>query len=220
MSDAAERPSTSASSEAAAGSTFGPPDADAWATACEEDLASEKARRRAQYGPPSTSAAEELRRLADAVTEKVAELGKPFGGTVASAAAQGVAQQLIAQAKASIGPVVERNPQVFDHLASAGNELLAAYRSAVQDAERRWTSPDPARDVDPRDEAATPRTGEARGAERIDLDAPGGTGPAQDDPGKPESGGSGGDDKGGDGSDGDGSGGDDKGEGTGSGGGA
>ncbi len=50
------------------------------------------------------------------------------------------------QAKAAVEPVIERNPDVFDHLAAAGSELLAAYRSAVQDQERRWT----ARDTPPR----------------------------------------------------------------------
>ncbi|MDJ1135376.1 DUF5304 domain-containing protein [Streptomyces iconiensis] len=137
-----------------------PPDADAWATACEEDLAAEKARRRAQYGAPPTSAAEELRRLAEAVTEKVAEFGKPFAGAAASGAAQGVAQQLIAQAKASIEPVVQRNPQLFDHLAAAGNELLAAYRAAVHESERRWTEP-----TDANGDDVT-----SSGTERIDLD--------------------------------------------------
>lgn len=116
------------------------PEADAWATACEEDLAAEKARRREEFGPEPVSAAEELRRLADAVSARVAELGKPLGGAVASGAAQGAAQQLIAQARAVVEPVVERHPQFFDHLAAAGGELLAAYRSAVQDAERRWTT--------------------------------------------------------------------------------
>lgn len=60
------------------------------------------------------------------------------------------------QAKAAVEPVIERNPDVFDHLAAAGSELLAAYRSAVQDQERRWT----ARDTPPRDprSAATPET--------------------------------------------------------------
>src|SRR4051812_26229840 len=84
-------------------------DADAWATACEEDLTAEKARRRAQYGPQSGSAAEELRRLMDAVTEKVSSLQSPLFGM----AAQGVAQQFVQQAKAVVEPVVERNPQVF-----------------------------------------------------------------------------------------------------------
>lgn len=114
-------------------------DRDAWAAACEEDLAAEKERRRAQYGPPPVSAAEELRRLADAVADRVGELGRPFGGSAAASAVQGMAQQLISQARQSVQPVVERNPEVFDHLASAGSELLAAYRSAVQEAERRWT---------------------------------------------------------------------------------
>ena len=45
--------------------------ADAWATACEEDLIAEKARRRARYGPPPGSAAEELRKLVDTVADKL-----------------------------------------------------------------------------------------------------------------------------------------------------
>ncbi|WP_431979735.1 DUF5304 family protein [Streptomyces qinglanensis] len=145
MSDEAERPDA--------------PDPDAWATACEEDLTAEKARRRARYGPPPTSAAEELRKLADAVTEKVAEFGKPLAGTVGAAAAQGVAQQLFKQAKATFEPVVERNPQLFDHLAAAGGELLAAYRSLVQESERRWS--------EPRDANAA---GPAPGGDRIDVE--------------------------------------------------
>jgi hypothetical protein len=154
------------------------PDADAWATACEEDLAAEKARRRAVYGTQFGSPAEELRRLADAVSEKVAELGKPFGATIASAAAQGVAQQLIAQARAAIEPVVERNPQVFDHLAAAGGELLAAYRSAVQEAEGRWTATapgtaDPAAPDAPAPSGELPGSAAPAGLERIDLDVDG-----------------------------------------------
>ncbi len=47
--------------------------------------------------------------------------------------------QVVRQAKAAVEPVVERNPEVFDHLAAAGSELLAAYRSAVEAQERRWT---------------------------------------------------------------------------------
>ena len=163
MSDAAEPPES---------------EADAWATACEEDLAAEKARRRAEYGQQPVNPAEDLRRLADAVSEKVAELGKPFAGTVASAAAQGVAQQFIAQARAAIEPVVERNPNVFDHLTAAGGELLAAYRAAVQDAEGRWTAGDPgsadrAGPADPGIPAVSggrPDTAGPGGVERIDLD--------------------------------------------------
>ncbi|MGY1435152.1 DUF5304 domain-containing protein [Streptomyces reniochalinae] len=133
------------------------PDPDAWATACEEDLTAEKARRRARYGPPPTSPAEELRRLADAVTEKVAEIGKPFVGAAGSAAAQGVARQLFAQARSTLEPVVERNPEFFDHLTAAGGELLAAYRSVVEESERRWSTPRDANAADP-----------AAGAERVD----------------------------------------------------
>jgi hypothetical protein len=115
-------------------------DADAWATACAEDLAAEKARRRAEQGPPPGAAAEELRKLVDAVADKLSGIQSPLFGAVAGPAAQQMVRQVVQQAKAAVEPVLERNPDVFDHLAAAGNELLAAYRSAVQSQERRWTS--------------------------------------------------------------------------------
>lgn len=139
MSDDPENPERRQDARTPGGADASGPDPDAWAAACEEDLEAEKARRRAAYGPEPVSAAEELRRLADAVTEKFAELGGPFARTVGSAAAQGVAQQLFSQARSAIEPVIARNPQVFDHLAAAGGELLAAYRAAVQESETRWT---------------------------------------------------------------------------------
>ncbi|MFE3324186.1 DUF5304 domain-containing protein [Streptomyces sp. NPDC059176] len=132
------------------------PDADAWAEACAEDLRAEQARRREQYEHRTGSAGEELRKLLDAVADKVSSLQNPLLG----AAAQNTVQQLIGQAKAAVEPVVERNPQVFDHLASAGNELLAAYRAAVQGHERRWT----------RDEAPGRRDEGPGPGEKIDLD--------------------------------------------------
>ncbi|WP_443079980.1 DUF5304 domain-containing protein [Streptomyces sp. P9-A2] len=144
-------------------------DADAWATACAEDLEAEKARRRAQYGPPPVSAAEELRKLVDVVAEKLDRLtglGAPLFGAVAGPAAQQVVRQVVQQAKAAAEPVVERNPDVFDHLAAAGNELLAAYRSAVQDQERRWTTRD-TRPWDPdeaKDDKGTKDDKDAKGA--------------------------------------------------------
>ncbi|MFE2495345.1 DUF5304 domain-containing protein [Streptomyces scopuliridis] len=156
MSDATERPAA---------------DSDAWATACAEDLEAEKARRRATYGPQPGSATEELRKLVDAVADKVSALPGPLFGM----AAQGAVQQFINQAKAAVEPVIERNPGVFDHLAAAGNELLAAYRSAVESQEARWTqgtppSTDAVRETekagdptDPRDEGPGPDG-------RIDLD--------------------------------------------------
>ncbi|MBA2811891.1 DUF5304 domain-containing protein [Streptomyces sp. KM273126] len=136
-------------------------DPDAWATACEEDLAAEKARRRAQYGPPPGSAAEELRKLVDAVADKLSGIQSPLFGAVASGTAQQMLNQAVRQAKAAVEPVIERNPDVFDHLAAAGSELLAAYRSAVEGQERRWTNPD----TDRRDQGDDPGPGE-----RIDLD--------------------------------------------------
>ncbi|MFD5520236.1 DUF5304 domain-containing protein [Streptomyces sp. NPDC127066] len=134
-------------------------DADAWATACAEDLAAEQARRRAQHGPPPGSAAEELRKLVDAVADKLSGLQSPLFGAVASGTAQQMVSQVVQQAKAAVEPVLERNPEVFDHLAAAGSELLAAYRSAVENQERRWTT----RSTGSRDDESGP-------GEHIDLD--------------------------------------------------
>ncbi|RDG38133.1 DUF5304 domain-containing protein [Streptomyces corynorhini] len=143
MSEATERPAAD-------------PDPDAWATACAEDLEAEKARRRAAYGPPPGSAAEELRKLVDAVADKVSSLQNPLFGM----AAQGAVQQFVQQAKAVVEPVIERNPDVFDHLAAAGGELLAAYRSAVEGQEARWTrgdAPEPAAGTRASDDPSDPR---------------------------------------------------------------
>ncbi|MEU1279067.1 DUF5304 domain-containing protein [Streptomyces sp. NPDC005805] len=149
MSDATERPDV---------------DDDAWATACEEDLRAERARRRAEHGTPPGSAAEELRKLLDVVADRVSA----FQTSVPGLAAQSAVQQFVTQAKAAVEPVIERNPQVFDHLVAAGGELLAAYRSAVENQERRWTrgAADPGAARDPRD-----RGDEDPGpGEHIDLD--------------------------------------------------
>ncbi|MEU9030136.1 DUF5304 family protein [Streptomyces sp. NPDC048383] len=150
-----------------------PTDDDAWAKACEEDLAAERERRRAGRdgaAPGNGTAAEELFKLFEAVAEKVSSLNNPIVGAVA----QDAVRQFVNQAKTAAKPVVERNPEVFGHLAAAGAELLAAYRSAVDGHERRWTRdepptrPTPRKDGDPghgpgEDPGAGP-------AERIDLD--------------------------------------------------
>ncbi|WP_404960520.1 DUF5304 domain-containing protein [Streptomyces sp. 147326] len=144
-----------------------PTDDDAWAKACAEDLAAEKERLRGQdrAGSAGTgTAAEELFKLFEAVADKVSGLNNPLLG----AAAQGAVRQIVDQAKTAAKPVIERNPQVFDHLAAAGSELLAAYRSAVEGHERRWTQdtpPAPRRERDSRDDGP-----DAGPAERIDLD--------------------------------------------------
>ncbi|MFF4102331.1 DUF5304 domain-containing protein [Streptomyces sp. NPDC001903] len=154
-----------------------PTDDDAWAKACAEDLAAEQERRRAREGAAGAggasgtgTAAEELFKLFEAVADKVSGLNNPLLG----AAAQGAVRQFVNQAKAAAKPVVERNPEVFDHLAAAGSELLAAYRSAVEGHERRWTRDEPAPGgpadrpsgdhSDPRDEGGSGPT------QRIDLD--------------------------------------------------
>ncbi|MCX4582751.1 DUF5304 domain-containing protein [Streptomyces sp. NBC_01481] len=150
MSDATERPAV---------------DDDAWATACAEDLEAEKARRRTQYGTPPGSAAEELRKLLDVVAERVST----FQTSLPGIAAQSAVQQLVSQAKSAVEPVIERNPEIFDHLAAAGSELLAAYRSAVEGHERRWTqerTPDP----DISGDATDPRDEGPGASEHIDLD--------------------------------------------------
>ncbi|WNI25215.1 DUF5304 domain-containing protein [Streptomyces sp. ITFR-16] len=145
-----------------------PVDDDAWAQACAEDLAAEKARRRAEYGPPPGSAAEELRKLVDAVADKLGSLQSPLFGV----AAQGAVQQVIRQAKSAVEPVIERNPDVFDHIAAAGSELLAAYRSAVEGQERRWTqgAGDPAGTEKKADDPSDPRDEGPGSGEHIDLD--------------------------------------------------
>lgn len=132
------------------------PDADAWATASAEDIAAENARRRAQsvYGPGS--AAEELRRLADALADRISELRNP---TVTMAA-----QGLVSQVKAVVEPIRDRNPDVFDHLAAAGSELLAAYRAAVARQEHRWAAGGPG------DGKGDGTAGGKASGEHIDLD--------------------------------------------------
>lgn len=77
-------------------------------------------------------------------------------------------RQVVQQAKAAVEPMIERNPDVFDHLAAAGNELLAAYRSAAQSQERRWTTREAERARN-RGEDGGEGTGSGSG-ERIDLD--------------------------------------------------
>ncbi|MCX4557335.1 DUF5304 domain-containing protein [Streptomyces phaeochromogenes] len=159
MSD--ERPTSDADAAEDALDEVRATDADAWAKACAEDLAAEKARRRVQNGQPPGSAAEELRKLVDAVADKLTGLQSPLLGAVAGGAAQQMVNQVVQQAKAAVEPVIERNPDVFDHLATAGSELLAAYRSAVEAQERRWTTRDTG--PGPRDEGTGP-------GEHIDLD--------------------------------------------------
>ncbi|MER5434717.1 DUF5304 domain-containing protein [Streptomyces sp. NPDC002588] len=164
-----ERPTPDAAGAETAAEEPRATDADAWATACAEDLAREKARRRAEQGRPEGSAAEELRRLVDAVADKLSGIQSPLLGAVAGPAAQQVVRQVVQQAKAAVEPVIERNPDVFDHLAAAGGELLAAYRSAVQHQETRWTT----RAKDPQDPRTAHDRDEGTGAgpgERIDLD--------------------------------------------------
>ncbi|MYU21512.1 DUF5304 family protein [Streptomyces sp. SID8352] len=170
---------SSARSARADGDRVRATDADAWATACAEDLEAERARRRADRGAPPGSAAEELRRLVETVADKLSGLQPPPFGPFAGPAAQQVVRQVVQQARAAVEPVIERNPDVFDHLAAAGGEILAAYRSAVRGQEARWTSgedPRDTRDPDARDGDGPGGDGDDGGDDgtgpgrRIDLD--------------------------------------------------
>ncbi|MFE2446985.1 DUF5304 domain-containing protein [Streptomyces sp. NPDC021218] len=157
MSDATERPAEPPLTDVPVTEM----DPDAWERACAEDLAAERARRRTrQTAEEPGSVAEEFRKLADALADKVAGLQAPLAGT----AVQGAVQQLIEQAKAAAEPVIERNPDVFEHLASAGSELLAAYRAAVTGQERRWTQ---GAEGSPKDRG---EQSESSSSEHIDLD--------------------------------------------------
>ncbi|MEW1636277.1 DUF5304 family protein [Streptomyces sp. NPDC093801] len=147
-----------------------PTDDDAWAKACAEDLAAERERRRAEReqdrgaGAATGTAAEELFKLFGAVADKVSALNNPE----LAAAAQGAVRQFVNQARTAAKPVIERNPEVFGHLAAAGSELLAAYRSAVEGHERRWTRDEPPA---PRKHTDGDDGGPDEGpAQRIDLD--------------------------------------------------
>ncbi|UGY90916.1 DUF5304 family protein [Streptomyces gobiensis] len=154
------------------------PEADAWAAACAEDLAAEQARRREQYGAPPGSAGEELRKLVDTVAEKLADIAGPLTGAAGKAAGQAAAEnaeklarQLAEDAKSVAQPFVERNPEVFGHLAAAGSELLAAYRAAVEGHEQRWTKDEARRAPEPREPRDQGDDGDGpSGSERIDLD--------------------------------------------------
>ncbi|MGY0062515.1 DUF5304 domain-containing protein [Streptomyces sp. LZ34] len=167
MSDATERPAESPVTDVPVTDI----DPDAWERACAEDLAAERARRRAgEGGHEPGSAAEELRKLAEAIADRFAGPQAPLAGT----AVQGAVQHLIAQAKAAVEPVIERNPEVFDHLATAGTELLAAYRAAVQGQEQRWTRGGDNRADETDDRANKADEGdegdESSSSEHIDLD--------------------------------------------------
>jgi hypothetical protein len=55
-----------------------------------------------------------------------------------------LAEVLIAQAgevkDKVVTPLVEKHPETAAHLAAAGTELAAAYRTFVADTERRWAA--------------------------------------------------------------------------------
>jgi hypothetical protein len=67
------------------------------------------------------------------------------------------------QAQQVLGRIRDDNPEVFQHLAAAGSELLAAYRVVLSGQERRWSASDPA------------------DSEKIDLDAEADAGPDRQD---------------------------------------
>ncbi|WP_182667638.1 DUF5304 family protein, partial [Streptomyces calidiresistens] len=121
--------------------TAGEPDA--WAIACAEDLAEQRARNRARSGPLPGEGAEHLRRIADLLTDGVSRLG-------------GDAARVARGARFALDPVIERNGPALDHLARAGGELAAALRG--------FLDPGPSVNTPPRGGDA-PTTGPGTGAE-------------------------------------------------------
>jgi hypothetical protein len=67
------------------------------------------------------------------------------------------------QAQQVLGRFRDDNPEVYQHLAAAGTELLAAYRAVLAGQEHRWSKPAPA------------------DSERIDLDTEPDAGPGRQD---------------------------------------
>ncbi|MBU7599517.1 DUF5304 domain-containing protein [Streptomyces sp. P38-E01] len=170
MSDSSEpdSPKRSERSESPRGSEE--PDGSAWAEACAEDLAAERARRREQAGERPASAADEFGRLVDSVARRISDFTTPLAGAAGESAGRRAAEstaeqwsrQLAEGAKELLGPVVERNPRVLEHLAAAGSELLSAYQAAVSGHEQRWTRQEAASVRVPRDdEPAAPTSGPA-----------------------------------------------------------
>ncbi|MBB1255280.1 DUF5304 family protein [Streptomyces alkaliterrae] len=159
---------------------------DAWAQACAEDLAAEEARRAGHEHdrePGRGDAADELRRLVDSVAERIADVAAPLMGAAGRAAAgEGVgatAEQLTRRlaetARNAFDDVADRSPEVVSHLSAAGAELLAAYRAAVAEQERRWTRRDEPCVRVTRDDEEPQAGGDEGdepppGTERIDVD--------------------------------------------------
>jgi hypothetical protein len=136
---------------------------DAWSEACAEDLAAERARRAREGRDETGTAAEEFLRLADALAEKLTGFTSRAAGPLQGEAVRHV----VGQARSFVEPVIARNPEVLGHLAAAGSELLAAYRSAVTGQEARWTREKPSGDPLRK---PPPEEGEGGRGERIDLD--------------------------------------------------
>ncbi|WP_130796286.1 DUF5304 family protein [Streptomyces otsuchiensis] len=104
-----------------------PSDDDAWATACEEDLAAERERRRA--AGQGSEPADELRHFFDTLADRIGQFASGPAGWVAGDAA--------ARARAAVDPVLDRHKDTIGHLAKAGDELAAALRAAFTPQQSR-----------------------------------------------------------------------------------
>ncbi|SFC72342.1 DUF5304 family protein [Streptomyces aidingensis] len=144
------------------------PEADAWATACSEDLRAEQARfrerRRAAAGPGG-DATEELRRLARTVADGVEELSAGLS-------------RLAGRAQIVLTPFAGRNAEVLGHLLRAGEEVAEAFRAAAagyaSDSGRPRPEADHQGGPSSKNERDTPPkegdNGLGDGPSRIDLD--------------------------------------------------
>ncbi|NJP69200.1 DUF5304 family protein [Streptomyces spiramenti] len=104
-----------------------PFDDDAWATACEEDLRAERARRRSAGN--GSEPVDELRHFFDTVAQRLGQFGGGPAGWVAADAAD--------KARAAVDPVLERHRDTIGHLARAGDEVAAAFRAAFTPQQQR-----------------------------------------------------------------------------------
>lgn len=151
-------------------------DDDAWARACAEDLAAEKERLRAERGAAGDdgsrggtgTAAEELFKLFEAVADKVSALNNPCSAPRRRARYASSSTR----PRPPSSPWSNATPRSSTTSRPCGSELLAAYRSAVEGHERRWTQQRPTAphaEDDPRRDGDDGDTGPGP-TERIDLD--------------------------------------------------
>jgi hypothetical protein len=130
---------------------------DVWAQVVAEDAAAQAAQAReaqkSEEAGATTPATDPLQRLLGdspfgtelgPVVDEVRRIAANLGDRLQQAqrASEAIATGLQGWEQVT-APLRENHPEVYRHLAAAGNELLAAYRAAVSGQERRWTGGKP-----------------------------------------------------------------------------